>query len=298
VSSLTNRRSLKNVSLTERFHFAYFGGWALFNLFLIVLDFALLTCAVQLMPEDLLSISSQRLVLYLGVCSVVLSGAVALLAALSAHRIAGVHLKLENVFNAVGDGDFATRLQFRSVDRLDDVADSFNEMVASIKLGEAPEPLDDGDNPNAKHREGERRSINSMARTRRHHIKYMGIWLLGSLELILVGYEAAATCLSLLSVTGGSPPHGALALKLILLVSIVATIYLAFVNAHRIAGVHIRFKETFQKIQAGERDLELRFRASDKLAPVEAAYQRMLEAIRARESVSPGEESDEQAGLI
>ena len=52
---------------------------------------------------------------------------------LSAHRIAGVHLRLKKVFDQVREGSLDTRLRFRNEDRLDEVEHSFNIMMDSLQ---------------------------------------------------------------------------------------------------------------------------------------------------------------------
>lgn len=54
-------------------------------------------------------------------------------AVLAAHRIAGVHIKLQNICNKIKEGDLDTRLYFRSTDKLEEVQDSFNSMMDRLQ---------------------------------------------------------------------------------------------------------------------------------------------------------------------
>lgn len=49
------------------------------------------------------------------------------------HRIAGPLHRLKQYMQRVGKGDFSVRLRFRTYDEINDVADSFNEMVDGLK---------------------------------------------------------------------------------------------------------------------------------------------------------------------
>ena len=60
-------------------------------------------------------------------------GLVTFVALLSAHRVSGVHIKLKNTFEKVAAGDLETQLRFRKNDHLEDVEDSFNQMMESIR---------------------------------------------------------------------------------------------------------------------------------------------------------------------
>jgi methyl-accepting chemotaxis protein len=60
--------------------------------------------------------------------------------ALACHRIAGTYIALKRTFGQIKEGDHSVRLKFREYDRLEDVADAFNEMMDSIlKRPSAPQ---------------------------------------------------------------------------------------------------------------------------------------------------------------
>lgn len=293
-----NRRSVKNLSLTERFHFAYFGGWAITNILLLVLAYALTASMLLLTPPGALEIDISGAIVKLGVVAVVLSGCVVFLASLTAHRIAGVHLKLEKIFRAVAEGDLSTRLKFRAADRLDDVADAFNLMMSSIKKGEPPVPLQHrSDEPESQRN---RRALANIAMTRQHHLAYMGAWLFSTLGLIVITYVAAFTNLSLINLRGTSGLQNAeLMLNVVLLMALAFTLYMALKSAHRIAGVHVKLEDTFHRVLAGERDLVLRFRRQDKLDFLAEAFNDMMATIKAMETpceedTDGGSDTDEE----
>lgn len=50
--------------------------------------------------------------------------------------------------------------------------------------------------------------------------------------------------------------------------------------AHRVAGVYIKLKHVFEQVEKGDLNTELRFRAEDRLAPVEDSFQRMMKTVR------------------
>ncbi|NQT92658.1 MAG: hypothetical protein HQ559_07850, partial [Lentisphaerae bacterium] len=55
------------------------------------------------------------------------------LAKLTAHRIAGPYIRLRQVFESVGKGDFQQSLKFRDYDRLEEVEEAFNAMMVGIR---------------------------------------------------------------------------------------------------------------------------------------------------------------------
>jgi nitrate/nitrite-specific signal transduction histidine kinase len=49
------------------------------------------------------------------------------------HRIAGPLCRLRQYMKRVGNGDFKTRISFRSYDAVHDIADAFNNMVENLE---------------------------------------------------------------------------------------------------------------------------------------------------------------------
>lgn len=272
-----NRRSLKNLALTERFHFAYFGNWMIANVILLATSFGLAVGIIQLTPAEVLTQDPSELMFWSAGAAVLLSGLVVLFGSLSAHRIGGVHLKIEGAFEAVGEGDFSTRLHFRTSDNLESVGQGFNEMMESIQEDVSP--------PHYQHEEtspaGKKRSPANFKLTREHHVPYMGIWLLTTMSLTFLTQRCALSFLAAYSLRNMSvtATDAALWVNLIATFLYLYSIYAAIKNAHRIAGVHIKLRNTFGRVKAGDRGLVLRFRSSDKLKPLESAFARMLESI-------------------
>jgi signal transduction histidine kinase len=57
----------------------------------------------------------------------------AIMVLLISHHIAGPLYRLKMYMKKVQDGDYSTRLKFRKSDAINDVADSFNNMLDSIQ---------------------------------------------------------------------------------------------------------------------------------------------------------------------
>lgn len=130
---LVEKRSLKNVVLTRKYHWLYLGkvtavsvglvpiiyGYMLGHLFTIHdVDptFPLQLSATILTLGALLTIA---MIIYLGV--------------VTAHRVAGPHIQLQQIFEQIKAGDLNARLHFRGGDRLEDVEDSFNSMMDALQ---------------------------------------------------------------------------------------------------------------------------------------------------------------------
>lgn len=126
------RRSIKNVVLTKSYHLLYMGPQAFITLLILGLIFAILIRRVLLMAQEghdipYLALSS-GIALAVSAVGFLVCGA----AVLSAHRMAGVHIKLAQVFDSIAEGRFETRLKFRSTDKLEDVESAFNQMMDSL----------------------------------------------------------------------------------------------------------------------------------------------------------------------
>lgn len=124
-----NQRSIKNVVLTKKHHWAYLGKWVLFSLFQVLLLYAVSVYHVISVSWNGGDINVQKFIVIGSLLATAICGTVAFMGVLTAHRIAGVHIKLKNTFDAIREGDTDMRLRFRGYDRLDDVAQSFNDMM-------------------------------------------------------------------------------------------------------------------------------------------------------------------------
>ncbi len=131
----TNKRSLKNVTLTSKYHFQYVGsllavllGFVLLVYFLLLFHYYSITLGMG--DFDNFSWTAVLgLTFIAGIMALGLSG----VAVLAAHRIAGVHVKLRNVMKQIEEGDLDAKLKFRSTDKLEDVEEAFNSMMASLR---------------------------------------------------------------------------------------------------------------------------------------------------------------------
>jgi len=137
----THKRSLKNVRLTRRFHFRFFGLWIVLTSCLVValnlLLYQLLKTAWQTPNAGSpsygeFSFIQQGWIILMMIVTIIFVTAIAALAMVTAHRIAGPFIKLNRTFQEIRDGDRTVRLKFRSEDRLDDLADLFNEMMQAL----------------------------------------------------------------------------------------------------------------------------------------------------------------------
>lgn len=79
--------------------------------------------------NELFAASFRPLIVILPVVFVVL----AIMVCLISHHIAGPIYRLKMYMKKVQDGDYSARLTFRKSDAIHDVADSFNDMVDSIR---------------------------------------------------------------------------------------------------------------------------------------------------------------------
>lgn len=133
------KRSIKNIIKTKKYHALYIGNVLSITLGLLALLYVMLLHKVMEATVDQDPELVKSLILSITIGTVAVGALITLVALLSAHRVSGVHIKLKNTFERVAAGDLQTELKFRKNDHLEDVEDSFNEMMASIreKLGES-----------------------------------------------------------------------------------------------------------------------------------------------------------------
>lgn len=282
------QRKISNLALTGKYHWPYVKGWLLFTIFLTLLveSFALGCLYVVQATNPDIPISGYAMVSAL-VATLVIIGLTAR-GMLWAHRIAGVHLRTESVFRKIADGDQTARLRYRSSDRMDDVEDAFDRMIeriienkVSLVAGSESDDEED-DSPQAN----ERRSWKSMQMTSKYHLSYMAVWLLISLGLVMACYAQGLLFFYLAHYAG--PGEGMnlnlvfLGATLIALAVGAGVIWKGFQTAHRLAGVHIKLVNTFNRIAGGEPNVTLRFRAYDRLDNLEAAFQAMMDSLSSR----------------
>ncbi len=127
------KRSLKNVVLTRKYHWLYLGkvtavsvgmvpilyGYMLSHLFTIHQVDPTFPFRLSATILTLLALITAGLIIYLGV--------------ITAHRVAGPHIQLQQIFEQVNSGDLEARLSFRGGDRLEDVEEAFNTMMDTLQ---------------------------------------------------------------------------------------------------------------------------------------------------------------------
>jgi len=282
-----NKRSLKNIALTRRFHWAYIGDWLLLTVALVVVAECLLLAIVNTLSSSSLFFDPQKVsLLSVLVCVVVILG-LACLGALWAHRIAGVHIRSESVLRQAAAGDLSVQLRFRAGDDLEEVEDAFQAMMATLR-GEPPEEAL-SETPSLQEEsvaERERRSWQNMELTSRYHYKYMAIWILTSIFFLAVAYTTVVLYLYVLNYSGGDFQLEPLVWFVTLSSGIIGgyLVWRGIKTSHRLAGVHVKLARTFQRVARGEKDVTLRFRAGDKLDAIEAAFEDLMNSCRQSDS--------------
>jgi methyl-accepting chemotaxis protein len=144
-----NRRNLATALKTYRAPLRFMAGWVAVSLILVaLLAVALYRLEAQaarvLVPDssermmELLVIQNQIAVRLLIACAVMIAG-VLVLAVITAHRMSGPYVAMKRTFDRILDGDKAQRLHFRKYDQLDDVEESFNQLMDKLT---APEQQD------------------------------------------------------------------------------------------------------------------------------------------------------------
>lgn len=138
------------------------------------------------------------------------------------------------------------------------------------------------------------RSLLNIKLTRRFHFRYFGAWIILTVMLIV-----AMNALAFILVEMGWQDVTVLNAKalsrylwvrqtllptaiLATLLGGLATVLLAMVTAHRIAGPYIRLKMALREVTEGNMRYRLKFRKYDHLEDVEEAFNTMMEALRTR----------------
>ncbi len=136
---MKEKRSLRNVSLTLKHHWTYLGQWVLLTITLIILLYSVSIHHLYSLVRPGNGPYIMSLMTGASLVAALLCTGIILLGVLTAHRIAGVHVKLRSTFLAIRDGKTKVRLRFRKEDKLDDLAEAFNSMMDTL-LEENIEP--------------------------------------------------------------------------------------------------------------------------------------------------------------
>lgn len=144
VKSKNNRRNPWNFSYTARHHVRYLGPWVVTCAFLTALVSTLF--AFNLRDDIFRAPGSPDLNAYysglgwLTAFTLAAFAAFVIMGKACAHRLAGPQIAIKNVCEQVLAGNMKARLKFRDYDRLEDVEQTFNEMLnklqAQIEAGE------------------------------------------------------------------------------------------------------------------------------------------------------------------
>lgn len=127
------RRSLKNIALTKKYHMPYMGLSILLALMLLGALYGLLLMHFSDLIKNGVDFPLTSAVIITTGVTLVLGFGIIFTGVLAAHRIAGVHIKMRNVFNAIEQGDLDTVLRFRKDDKLEQVEEAFNCMMDVIR---------------------------------------------------------------------------------------------------------------------------------------------------------------------
>ena len=278
----SEKRKLKNVVLTGKYHWPYVGGWLVLNIFLTLLVEAFVLGSLHLVRASYQAVPIAGYAVVSTLVAVIIITGLTLLATLWAHRIAGVHIRTESVFNRIADGNRTARLQYRSTDQLEDVEEAFDRMMDAVSKPEAAGLVSQPsrESPEA----AERRSWRNMQLTSKYHFSYMAVWMVVSVGMVTATYASVLFFLYLKHyVDPGSDINLNLSYGLISILAVVVAsfiIWRGFLTAHRLAGVHIKLIQTFDRVARGEGGVELRFRSYDKLGHLERAFQAMMESFQ------------------
>lgn len=130
---MSEKRSVKNIIKTRKFHALYIGNVLSISLGLLALLYVMLLHKLMEVTVDQDPELVKNLIMSMTIGTVAVGALITFVALLSAHRVSGVHIKLQNTFKRVAEGDLETQLRFRKNDHLEDVEDSFNQMMESIR---------------------------------------------------------------------------------------------------------------------------------------------------------------------
>lgn len=273
----SNRRSLKNLTLTRKYHWNYVGWWVTLNCVLVVIAEVLTVLLLLSDGADVLPFPVEFLLPVSGLLTILVMVGLVFLGAVSAHRIAGVHVKLTRVLNTSADGDLNAELRFRVQDRLTGVEEAHARMMQSLRDNPAGTGSEEPVTPNLGR---EKRTWNNLSLTREHHRLYMGVWILLTLSMEVLTF-LAAVCVIYAYFGSMNPQSLNLFIGSTAVVGTIAffTALGGVRTAHRLAGVHIQLERVFSQVGEGRRDVALRFRASDDLGQVEEAFARLMESV-------------------
>lgn len=279
MSQRTEKRSLKNLKLTEKYHWSYMLTWVVSNSILLGVTEIIFLSATRsgAFQHVALPVSPAILsiLIFLGMLL-----CVQMIGKIWAHRLAGAHLRTEMTLLEASK-DFSTRLRYRKSDKLDEVASAFNDMMEALENPDSSSEEQEKPKEKKEDKTGNRRSLKNLEKTSKHHVQYMSIWLALTCGNLLICYLAAILYFFLAMVHGSEVNVNfvIMSLTVALCIAVIGVVWSALMTAHRLAGVHIKLAQTFHRVADGERDVELKFRSYDKLESVEAAFAEFVKAV-------------------
>jgi len=127
------RRSVKNVVLTKKYHLPYTGTSIFMSLSLLFILYGIVMYRFLELFKEGADLPFLPLTGLTTVITGLIGAGIVAVNVLAAHRIAGVHIKLLATFGKVQEGDFTTRLRFRKEDKLEAVEEAFNSMMDAVE---------------------------------------------------------------------------------------------------------------------------------------------------------------------
>lgn len=127
------KRTLKNVVMTRKYHWLYIGKMVTVTLCMVAIIYAYMLAQLVTLSRVDGSFPFQISAIITTTGALVVCALVIYLGMLTAHRVAGPHIQLQNTFDEISNGHLDTRLKFRGGDRLEDVENAFNTMMDTLQ---------------------------------------------------------------------------------------------------------------------------------------------------------------------
>lgn len=127
------KRSLKNVVLTRKYHWLYIGKVTMVSVGMVPIIYGYMLGHLILVGRVDPQFPLQASAIILTLAALVVVALIIYLGILTAHRVAGPHIQLQNTCKRIEEGDLDHRLTFRGGDRLEDVEDAFNSMIETLQ---------------------------------------------------------------------------------------------------------------------------------------------------------------------